>query len=413
MISLYRIGLWVYVGIIHVVSLFNDKAKLWVKGRKNCWKLIAQSKLHHNEKVIWMHVSSLGEFEQGRPLIEKIKQQNKHIQVVLTFFSPSGYEIRKNYSYANAVFYLPMDSLHNARKWYDLIKPDYVIFVKYDFWYFYIREAHIRNIPIILISAIFRQNQIFFKWYGSFYRQILHFFTYIFVQDKISGEILNKWNIPSIVAGDTRCDRVLQIAENPLPLDEIKAFIGQRFVIVTGSLWNEDLQVLKDVINQVDRNVVWIIAPHNIDNAYIQLLEHQINKPTVRFSKLSNNDNTQAQVLFVDNIGKLSSLYKFANVAYIGGGFGKGIHNTLESAVYGVPVVFGPKFHKFNEAVEMIACKAAYCIHNQEEASKIFNLLLTDENMRTLSGWAAYQYIRSKAGATDKILEKIDIEYLH
>ncbi|GAB4449323.1 MAG: glycosyltransferase N-terminal domain-containing protein [Bacteroidales bacterium] len=410
MLFFYRIGLWIYAGIIHIVSLFNNKALLWIKGRKNIWKRIADIKLNSDEKVIWMHVSSLGEFEQGRPLIEELKKQNQNVQIVLTFFSPSGYEIRKNYSYANAVFYLPIDSPRNARKWYGLIKPNYVIFVKYDFWYFYIREAHIRNIPIILISAIFRQNQVFFKWYASFYRQILHFFTHIFVQDKISSDILNKWNIPSIVAGDTRCDRVIQITNNPLPLNEVKAFIRDRFVVVAGSLWNEDLHVLKDMINQSDSNIVWIIAPHNIDNAYIQLLEKQISKPTIRFSQLNNHENTLAQVLFVDNIGKLSSLYQFAKIAYIGGGFGKGIHNTLEPAVYGVPVVFGPKYHKFNEAVDMIECKAAYCIYNPEEASKIFNLLLTDENMRTLSGRVAYQYIRSKAGATEKIVEKIELK---
>ncbi|HNV95412.1 MAG TPA: glycosyltransferase N-terminal domain-containing protein [Bacteroidales bacterium] len=407
MLLFYRIGLWIYAGIIHIVSLFNNKALLWIRGRKNIWKRIADIKLNSEEKVIWMHVSSLGEFEQGRPLIEELKKQNQNVQIVLTFFSPSGYEIRKNYSNANAVFYLPIDSPRNARKWYDLIKPDYVIFVKYDFWYYYIREAHLRNIPIILISAVFKPYQIFFKWYGRFYRKMLGFFNFIFVQDANSAIELKKININAEVAGDTRCDRVIQIAQNPLPLNEVKAFIQNRFTIVVGSMWNEDMQVLKDTINSSGEDIVWIIASHNIEDSYISLLEKQITKPALRYSQLQDSKDKQFQVLFIDNIGKLSSLYQFAKIAYIGGGFGKGIHNILEPAVYGVPVVFGPKYHKFNEAVEMVSCNAAFCVKNQQEAKSIFEVLIHNELKRNAAATSAYNYIKSKAGATALIIQKI------
>lgn len=408
MAVLYRSGLFLYALLIRIASLFNQKAKYWIKGRKNIWQKIALFQNPNQSKVLWFHVSSLGEFEQGRPLIEKLKESFPSCKIVLTFFSPSGYEIRKNYTQADAVFYLPLDKPANAKKYYDLIKPDLVVFVKYDFWYYYIREAHKRQIPIILISAVFKNNQIFFKWYGMFYRKILTFFSQIFVQDEGSKKLLEQMDIKAVVAGDTRCDRVLQIAQNPLPLDEVRAFIHNRFTIVAGSMWNEDMQVLKDIINNSGEEIVWIIASHNIEDAYIRLLEKQITKPALRYSQLKNSNYNAYQVLFVDNIGKLSSLYQFAKIAYIGGGFGKGIHNTLEPAVYGIPVVFGPKYHKFNEAVEMIKEGAAFTVNNENESSEIFSKLTSDEVFRNTSSKSAYHYIQRKSGATDLIMKYIE-----
>ena len=408
MVLFYRLGLFLYALIIRIASLFNQKAKYWIKGRKNIWQKIAAFKCQNQAKVIWFHVSSLGEFEQGRPLIEKLKEQHHELHIVLTFFSPSGYEIRKKYDKATAVYYLPIDSPKNAYKFYNLIKPDLVVFVKYDFWYYYIREAYKRNIPIILISAVFKPDQVFFKWYCSFYRNVLNYFNYIFVQDEQSEKLLKQICINSIIAGDTRCDRVIQIAQNPLSLDEVKDFIQHRFVIVLGSVWNEDMQILKTTINSSSDEILWIIAPHNIDDAYISLLQKQIIKPSLRYSKLQESTENLYQVLFVDNIGKLSSLYQFAKIAYIGGGFGKGIHNTLEAAVYGIPVVFGPKYQKFNEAVDMINDGAAFSVKNEKECLKIFSTLIQNETFRNKSSEMAYRYIHSKSGATNMILRDIE-----
>lgn len=408
MVLFYRFGLFLYALLIRIASLFNQKAKYWVIGRKNIWQKIAAFQNQSQSNVIWFHVSSLGEFEQGRPLIEKLKEQYPSWKIVLTFFSPSGYEIRKSYATVDAVFYLPIDNLTNAKRFYELIKPDLVVFVKYDFWFYYIREAYKRNIPIILISAVFKPNHVFFKSYGEFYRKILKYFSHIFVQDEESGKLLERIGIHSEVAGDTRCDRVIQIAQNPLPLDEVRAFVQNRFTIVVGSMWNEDMQVLKSMINNSRDDIVWIIASHNIEDSYISLLQKQIIKPTLRYSKLQESKDSQFQVLLVDNIGKLSSLYQFAKIAYIGGGFGKGIHNTLEPAVYGIPVVFGPKFHKFNEAVEMIKEGAAFSVNNEYECSKIFLKLINDVAFRNKSSKIAYHYIQRKSGATDLIMKYIE-----
>ncbi|MGQ9848304.1 MAG: 3-deoxy-D-manno-octulosonic acid transferase, partial [Bacteroidales bacterium] len=393
MVLFYRFGLFLYTFSIKIASLFNQKAKYWINGRKNIWQKIAAFQNQNQSKVIWFHVSSLGEFEQGRPLIEKLKDLYPSLKIVLTFFSPSGYEIRKSYASADVVFYLPIDNPTNAKRFYELIKPNLVVFVKYDFWYYYIREAHKRNIPIILISAVFQPSQIFFKWYGAFFRNILKNFNNIFVQDEKSEKLLKQIGIHSEVAGDTRCDRVIQIAQNPLPLNEVRAFVQNRFTIVVGSMWNEDMLILKNTINSSPDDILWIIAPHNIEDAYISLLEKQIIKPTLRYSKLQESKDSQFQVLFVDNIGKLSSLYQFAKIAYIGGGFGKGIHNTLEPAAYGVPVIFGPKYQKFNEAIDMINEGAAFSIKNKKECSKIFSTLIYNETFRNKSSQIAYRYI--------------------
>jgi len=409
MLWIYRFLLFAYKLLIRIASLFNEKALLWIRGRKNIWQQIGQFKALPQHKILWMHVSSLGEFEQGRPLIEQIKKQYPNIQVILTFFSPSGYEIRKNYSYADAIFYLPLDSPQNAKRFYNITNPHWVIFVKYDFWYYYIREAYIRNIPIFLISAVFKPNQLFFKPYGHLYRKMLHYFSQIYVQDETSKLLLQKLNINSMVAGDTRCDRVLQIAQNPLPLNEIKNIIGQRFVIVVGSAWDEDLIILKNSIEQTQGNdVLWIIAPHMVSESHIQSFVQMINLPSIRYTQMNNQTTfSPNSVLFIDTIGILSSLYQFAKIAYIGGGFGKGIHNTLEPAAFGVPLVFGPKYHKFNEAEDMIKLGVAFSVKNADEAQHIIYQLIQNKTLQTQAAQKAQMYIQKSSGATQKIIQQI------
>lgn len=407
MILIYRLALFFYQTALWITAhLKNQKAKLWIEGRKNIWNKIKQAQAFKGKKV-WIHVSSLGEFEQGRPIIENIKSKYSNAYIILTFFSPSGYEVRKNYQYADLTSYLPIDNPHNAKKFYDLVQPSIVIFVKYDFWYYYIFEAHKRNIPIFLISALFQPNQIFFTWYGTLFRKMLSFFTHIFVQDKTSQELLKKINILSTIAGDTRCDRVIEISKKPLALNEIKEVIQNRFTIIIGSAWIEDIIILKPIIKKSNfSEICWIIAPHNIENQYVSLIVKELEIQCTKYTELSNNSNFH-NVVIINTIGLLSSLYQFANIAYIGGGFGKGIHNTLEPAAFGIPIIFGPRYKKFIEAVDLIKHKAAFSVNNVEEAQKIFDQLIKEESFRKTAGEKALLYIQQKAGATEKILQHL------
>lgn len=406
---IYLIAIYGYGFVIYLAKYFNKKAKLWVDGRKQIWEKISALNIPRNKKVVWIHVSSLGEFEQGRPIIESIKKDYSNIFIILTFFSPSGYEIRKNYSYADVILYLPLDTKRNAKKFFDLINPCFVIFVKYDFWYHYIFEAHKRNIPIILISAVFKEQDVFFKWYGGFFLNILKLFSKIYTQDYVSKSLLEKYTILADVAGDTRCDRVLELSSAAnVPL-EIQTIIQGRKVVVAGSVWLDDIKILKKVIHQ-HNEALWIIAPHNVEISYINKIVDTISLPVVKYSELVNNKEIALNnILIIDNIGMLASLYKVAKIAYIGGGFGKGIHNTLEPAVYGIPVIFGPKFHKFNEAVEMIKLVAAFTIQSENDAVEIFNKLLHLEEYRNISGMMAKNFIESKSGATKIIMSELKL----
>jgi len=409
----YTIIIYLYKFIIWVASFFNKKAKLWINGRKNIWEKIKTLNIPENKKVVWIHVSSLGEFEQGRPLIEEIKKNFTSTFVVLTFFSPSGYEIRKNYQMADAVLYLPLDTKNNAKKFYEFIKPNIVFFVKYDFWYYFISEAHKRNIPIFLISAVFKEQNIFFKWYGSFFLNILKLFTKIYTQDEYSKYLLEKNKIQAEVAGDTRCDRVLEISETASVPSDVQAIVDKKTVVVAGSVWLEDVKRLTAVIKQ-NKQVFWIIAPHCVESSNVNRIIDLIRMPVIKYSELKNNKNIaiHTNILIIDNIGMLSSLYKVAHIAYIGGGFGKGIHNILEPAVYAIPVIFGPKFHKFNEAVEMIKLNSAFFIKNEEDAIKIFSEFLQKEEYRKIAGIKAKNYVKSKSGATKYIINDIKTNFI-
>jgi 3-deoxy-D-manno-octulosonic-acid transferase len=385
-------------------SLWHPKAKLWVNGRQN-WDKELRKKVGKIESSVWFHFASLGEFEQGRPVLEALKKTEPETNIVISFFSPSGYEIHKNYPLALAVCYLPLDAPSNAATFIEIIKPKYAVFTKYEYWFYFFRTLHQQHIPLYLISGIFRKNQAFFKCYGGFYRQMLGFISYFFVQNEESKTLLNSLGITQVsVNGDTRFDRVAENAKNKKELKEIKAFCGSSKVLVVGSTWPADEELLNSII---ERYTDWkfIIAPHEIAEANLQRLEEQLLGKTIRYSNLEVHKLAVPQVLIIDNIGLLSSLYAYGTIAYIGGGFGKGIHNTLEAAAFGLPVIFGPNYQKFQEAKDLIKLKAGFSISNQAELNDCFKLLQSDTHKE--AGKQAKAYVGEHTGATAQIIEKI------
>lgn len=409
MAVIYRIIIFLYTLAIRLAAPFNERAGKWVKGRKHLFSHIKEKiSRTHGRKTVWFHCASLGEFEQGRPVMEAIRQKSPDVFIVLTFFSPSGYEIRKNYDQADLVTYLPVDTPKNARWFLDEIRPDIAVFVKYEFWYFFLRELRKRDIPTLLISAIFRKEQLFFKNYGKFYLNMLRFFTRIFVQDPDSRKILNDAGIPNVeVSGDTRYDRVLMIAENPAHIPQAESFARGHTVIVAGSTWPEDEKLLVQYILGNHRPYRWIIAPHEINESHIASLMKALSGKAERFSQLKGTPDSRVHVLVIDNVGILSSLYALGDVAYIGGGFGKGIHNLLEAAVYGVPVIFGPNYHKFREAHDLIRINSGFSISSFEELSPILNQFYDQPEQRKSAGKSGRELIRKKAGATQQIVNNM------
>lgn len=400
MLWIYNIGIAMYYLLLRLASLFNNKAKFFVDGRKNIWELI-KTKINRNDHPIWFHFASLGEFEQGRPVLEKLKNENPLQKIVVTFFSPSGYEIRKNYALAD-VFYLPLDTATNAKKFIELVNPKLAIFTKYEFWFHYFTVLNQKKIPLYLISGIFRPKQLFFKWYGGFYKNMLKCITHFFVQNVESVALLKSIGFDNIsLAGDTRFDRVYENAQNPKRLELIETFCSNNKVFIAGSTWPEDEKLL---ISLTEKYPDWkfIIAPHEIGDSHIKEIEGLFPK-AIKFSVLSSQlTQTSPQILIIDNIGMLSSLYQYAKVAYIGGGFGVGIHNTLEAAAFGLPVIFGPKYDKFQEAKDLIGIEAAKSITNSDE------LLTAFENFKanTKASAEAKNYVEQQKGAT-KIIMKV------
>ncbi|MBS1642845.1 MAG: 3-deoxy-D-manno-octulosonic acid transferase [Bacteroidetes bacterium] len=404
----YRFFIFLYPNIAKLISGNNAKAALWVQGRKNILEKIEQAMQANTASVIWLHCSSLGEFEQGRPIIEKIKTENKNQKVLLTFFSPSGYEVRKNYEGADWVFYLPMDGANNAKKFISIVKPSLVIFVKYEFWFYYLNEIKKQNIPLILVSGVFRKNQLFFKWYGNFYKNMLHCFTHLFVQTEESAKLLASIGFTEnvTVAGDTRFDRVIEIANNFKPIEIIEQFIGNNKVIIAGSTWTEDDEELEHYIN-TNSEIKFLVAPHDVQQERINECL-QLYKNAVLFSSYKNSPLTNYNCLIIDNVGMLSKLYKYATICYVGGAFGgDGVHNVLEAAVYNKPVVFGPEYEKYIEAAELIDTEGAFTIDSALELEKIFNDLLNDEKLYNETKANAGNYVKSKSGAAEKIIKFI------
>jgi len=334
------------------LALFNSKAAIWVEGQKD-WERSLREATKGWDAPVWMHCASLGEFEQGRPVLEELRKRSPALKIILTFFSPSGYEIRKNYSGADYICYLPADTRKNASRFVQAVNPGLVFFVKYEFWNNYISLLHRSGIPLYLISAIFRPGQHFFRWYGSFFREMLKKFTIIFVQDQRSLDLLSGAGAGKILlAGDTRFDRVVQIAGSAKEIEKIEKFRGDEKVFLAGSSWRQDEEIISRYINKYPGRMKWIFAPHEIDGQNIERLEKLIDVKHVRFSVFTN-EAADARVLIMDNMGMLSSAYRYAYIAEVGGGFGKGIHNILEPACWSIPVIFGPNHEKFREAVEL------------------------------------------------------------
>lgn len=359
------------------------------------------------EKYIWMHCASLGEFEQGRPVIEAIKKEMPHSKIIITFFSPSGYEIRKNYQHADIICYLPSDTPRNAEKFISLIKPVLVIFVKYEFWHNYISVIRREGIPLLLISAIFRREQHFFKWYGSFFRKIVGNFTEIYVQDQQSADLLRGIGIERVTAaGDTRFDRVLEIAGTARVIPQLESFRGGERMFLAGSSWKPDEEIIARYINSFPGKMKWIFAPHEIDRENIDRLFKLFSVKCVRFSEY-NNEAEDARVMIIDNIGMLSSAYRYAYIAAVGGGFGKGIHNILEPACWGIPVLFGPNHKKFREALDLIKLGGAKPFKSYDDFKSILDRMLSDDNLYRKSAESARKYVRENSGATQKIMSGI------
>lgn len=403
---LYNLGILLFSAAARLVSPLNSRASLWVKGRKNWAEKIAQ-KIKSGDKVIWIHCASLGEFEQGRPVIEAIKKQMPDFKVVLTFFSPSGYEIRKNYAFADCVSYLPSDTPANAERFIELARPQYVIFVKYEFWNNYIGTLYKKNIPLYLVSGIFRSSQHFFKWYGSFFRSMLKKFERIYVQDQNSLNLLYGIGIKNVIqAGDTRFDRVVQIAGTAKIIPQLEQFRGGEKLFLAGSSWKPDEEIISEYINMNPGKMKWVFAPHEVDKSNVDRLQSLFKVKTVRFSEFSEKD-ADARVLIIDNIGMLSSAYSYAYIAAIGGGFGKGIHNILEPACWGIPVIFGPKYKNFKEAVDLLKEGGAKTYVTFDDFRNIMDLLLSDEKIYTNSAGIASKYVKENAGATEIIIKEI------
>jgi 3-deoxy-D-manno-octulosonic-acid transferase len=400
---IYSFVILFYTSLIHFVSLFNRKAFLWVSGRRG-WRKNLADHFSEYDRTIWIHCASLGEFEQGRPVIERIRESSPGLKILVTFFSPSGYEIRKNWPFADYVCYLPADIPRNAARFVKTVRPVMVILVKYEFWANYISEVSRLKIPLYLVSGIFRPEQHFFKWYGGFFRNLLRKFTYIFVQDKLSCDQLAGIGLTNVsAAGDTRFDRVSQVASTGAPIPAIETFRNGEKLVLAGSSWPQDEEIIARYINKYPGKMKWVFAPHEIGAANIDRLQKLLRVPSVRFSDASPN-LAAARVLIIDNIGLLSSAYRYAHIASIGGGFGRGIHNILEAACWGIPVLFGPNHLKFREAVELKTLGGAFSFTVYDEFESIIEMLAGDEKLYKTSAETAHRYISENRGATERIV---------
>ncbi|HKJ44005.1 MAG TPA: glycosyltransferase N-terminal domain-containing protein [Sunxiuqinia sp.] len=404
----YQLGIRFYFLVAQIAALFNEKARLFTNGQKVIFETI-EKRLNRQQPVIWIHCASLGEFEQGRPLIEKIKQQYPNYQVVLTFYSPSGYEIRKNYKLADCICYLPADTPKKARRFIDLIHPEKAFFIKYEYWYNYFRILKQKDIPIYMVSAIFRENQLFFSkgFRGQWYRKILQNVEHFFVQNDQSGLLLSQIGLNNFtVNGDTRFDRVAEIASNSKDLPRIEQFKAGQRLIVAGSSWPPDEGLLIDFLKQ-NTDVKIIFAPHEVNENNILRLQKQIPMEAAIYSLTEGQDLSYYRVLIIDRIGILSSIYGYADIAYVGGGFGVGIHNTLEAAIYKIPVVFGPNYQKFQEARGLEDSGVAFPIENSAVLNNTLNRLLEEEKTRRDIATKCEKFMAKNLGATQQVLTKV------
>jgi 3-deoxy-D-manno-octulosonic-acid transferase len=408
MLFLYNILLIFASQVVKLLALFSPKIKLFVEGRKTVFSTL-KNKISPEDKTVWFHAASLGEFEQGLPVMEKIKIEFPNHKIVVTFFSPSGYEVRKNNTIADATVYLPLDTKSNAKQFLKLVHPDLVFFIKYEYWPNYLNELKRLNIRTYLISGIFRENQAFFKWYGGFYRNALRAFDYFFVQNESSKLLLQKLGFSNVkISGDTRFDRVTAILERDNSLDFIHQFKNNTATIVIGSSWPRDESLLVNYINQTNEKVKFIIAPHNIRQEQILELKNSISKKTILFSEKGDANLSVYDVLIVDTIGILTKIYSYADIAYVGGGFGNpGVHNILEPATFGIPIVVGPNFSHFAEAVALVHQEGCVSISNQNELNDAFSGLISNEDIRHEKGHICSTFVQMNKGATDVIMNHI------
>lgn len=412
----YNFSIYAYSLIISVLAPFNSKAKFWVEGRKNIFERLGSASFTNrgSAPLAWFHCASLGEFEQGRPVIEAFRAKYPAYKILVTFFSPSGYEIRKNYAGADFIFYLPADTPANARKFIEIVEPSIAFFVKYEFWRNYLTELERMQIPVVSFSAIFRSNQLFFKPYGGFYREVLKKFEHILVQNQESYDLLKSIDIDQItLAGDTRFDRVKQIVDAKKDISIAERFKENRQVFMVGSAWQTDMEVLIPLMNSYNvgrvsnpADVVFVVAPHEIHREEINDWQKQMNLKSICFSEVKPDTKlTDYQVLIIDNIGMLSSLYQYADFAFIGGSFGKGLHNILEAATFGMPIFFGNKaYHKFQEAVDLVRLGGAFAVSSTNDLGEILRTLRSNEAKKKETDKISQNYVLQNIGATEKVM---------
>jgi 3-deoxy-D-manno-octulosonic-acid transferase len=405
MVYLYNIIIGILRLLYWISSLVNPKASLFIKGRKNIFKNIKTALTNNTQPIIWVHCASLGEFEQGRPVMEQFKNEFPLHKILLTFFSPSGFEVRKDYNKADFVFYLTWDTKKNATRFIELTNPVLAIFIKYEFWFHYTNKLKARNTPILSVSSIFRSNQLFFKSYGGFYRRILKNFDHFFVQNYESVNLLKSLGIQECTrAGDTRFDRVVEMVKKVEEIIPVKQFKNNEKVLVIGSCWQEDLDALIPFINENYYNIKFIIAPHELSESFISGIEKSLKSENIRYSKIDGQKLEDYRVLIIDNIGMLGRLYKYGEFAYIGGAFGKGLHNILEAACYGIPVFFGNKnYQKFQEAVDLINRGGAFAVTDYLDFKNKYEMITLPQTF-LLACEVTKQYVEENLGATEKVM---------
>lgn len=408
MLFLYNTALQIASFLLKPIAFFNSKIKLFVDGRKVVFPILEQ-KIKASDKTIWFHAASLGEYEQGLPVMEKIKEKFPNHKIILTFFSPSGYEVRKNNTVADVTVYLPLDTKSNVENFLKLVHPEMAFFIKYEFWLNYLNELKKQQTPTYLISGIFRENQMFFKWYGGFYKKALDAFTFFFVQNESSKKLLlelNKTNVA--ISGDTRFDRVATILEKDNSLDFISEFKNNKLTVVVGSSWPKDENLLIDYINSNKHSIKFIIAPHNIKSEQIKQLKAKISKKTVLYSEKTSKNLADFDVFIIDTIGILTKIYSYADIAYVGGGFGNpGVHNILEPATFGVPIIIGPNYSHFAEATALVHMDGCISIKNKKELNTAFEDLIINEDFRNEKGHICNTFVLMNKGATALILKNI------
>lgn len=404
---MYNLAIYLYLLAVKFVGLFNKKVKLMRKGHKQVFDILRQAR-DKDSCYLWFHAASLGEFEQGRPLIERIRKQYPQYKILLTFFSPSGYEVRKNYEGADIICYLPFDTPRNVRRFLDLARPSMAFFIKYEFWQNYMKGLQRRGVPTYSISSIFRPNQVFFRWFGGRYYKVLTRITHFFVQNEESVRLLATRGVTNVtVVGDTRFDRVLEIFQAAKQLPLVERFKGDcHKVLVAGSSWQADEELIIDYFNR-HPEMKLIIAPHVVNDNHLDWIENRLNRPSIRYTKALDADLSRVDCLIIDCYGLLSSIYRYGEISYVGGGFGAGIHNVLEAAVYGIPVLFGPNNQRFREARALLTEGGGFEIHDATDFAATMDRLFSDDAFLAQSGERAGRYVKDNAGAADAVLKAI------